>query len=60
MAEDDYEFMAPALFTQAIVDSFHACWGDHGYDAGDPIPPCMGYMLTAKENPYGTGEVDTL
>jgi hypothetical protein len=53
-------FMAPAIFTQALVDSFHAHWGIFGEIQGVPIPSCMGYMLAAEENPFGTGAVDIL
>jgi hypothetical protein len=60
MLEYQNSFMAPALFTPALVDSFHAHWGMFGNDLGDPIPPCMGYMLAAEENPFGTGAVDIL
>jgi len=60
MFENGDTFMAPALFTPALVDSFHAHWGIFGNDLGDPIPPCMGYMLAAEDNPFGTGAVDIL
>ena len=60
LVEFDDTFMAPALFAQALVDSFHAHWGIFGNDLGDPIPPCMGYMVSADENPFGTGPVDIL
>ena len=53
-------FMAPAVFTPAVVDSFHSHWGMFGEIQGVPIPPCMGYMLAAEENPFGTGAVDIL
>jgi len=60
------QFMAPAIFTPAIVQAFHDRWGGFGYDgasptsSGTPIPVCMGYMLSAAENPFGTGAVDCL
>jgi len=53
-------FLAPAIFTADVVDSFHARWGRFGDDGNIPVPPCMGYMLNADENPYGGGEVDIL
>ncbi|HEU5004569.1 MAG TPA: peptidoglycan DD-metalloendopeptidase family protein [Candidatus Saccharimonadales bacterium] len=60
------QFMAPAIFTPDIVQAFHDHWGDFGYDGngpnskGVPIPACMGYKLSAAENPFGTGAVDCL
>jgi len=53
-------FMAPALFTYAVVKQFHAKWSIFGYDDSDPIPVCMGYKLDADENPFGTGAVNLL
>jgi hypothetical protein len=48
--------MAPAIFTRDIVEPFHATWKDHfRNDGDDPMPPCMGYKVTAGENPFGTG-----
>lgn len=46
-------FLAPAIFTEALVDSFHARWGEFGNDGSVPMPSCMGYKLDADENPYG-------
>ncbi len=46
-------FMAPAIFSEALVDSFYARWDGFGSDGGTPMPSCMGYKLTADENPYG-------
>ena len=60
------QFMAPAIFTPAIVQAFHDKWGGFGYDGADanspgtPIPACMGYKLSAAENPFGTGALDCL
>lgn len=53
-------FMAPAIFTGAVVDGFSAKWGTFGSDGATAMPSCMGYMLDADENPYGTGAVDVL
>lgn len=53
-------FLAPAIFTSHVVDSFYGKWGCFAYDNQTPIPPCMGYMLEAEENPFGTGPVDVL
>src|SRR5712692_766686 len=46
-------FKAPAIFSEALVDSFYARWDGFGSDDGTPMPSCMGYKLTADENPYG-------
>jgi hypothetical protein len=53
-------FLAPAFFQGAVVDSFHARWGGFGKDGNTPVPSCMGYLLDADENPFGDGEVDIL
>ncbi len=53
-------FLAPAIFAGAVVDSFSARWGTFGGDGATTVPSCMGYMLDADENPYGTGAVDVL
>jgi len=61
MRTDGRDFMAPAVFTPDIVRRFHAKWDRRrGSDAGVPMPPCMGYRLGARENPFGTGPVDLL
>jgi hypothetical protein len=55
------EHMAPAIFTRDIVEPFHATWKDHfRNDGDDPMPPCMGYKVTAGENPFGTGPAQAL
>ena len=58
---------APAIFTGEIVEAFHARWGIFRFDfksskvEGDiEMPVGMGYKLSASQNPYGTGEVDTV
>jgi hypothetical protein len=53
-------FLAPAIFKSAIVDSFYTKWGIFAYDDTTQMPSCMGYMLDADENPFGTGNADTL
>ena len=53
-------FLAPAIFKSEAVDSFHARWGRFGSDGTTQVPPCMGYMLDADENPYGSGPADVL
>ena len=50
--------MAPAIFTQEIVDQFQSRWKEFGIDNGTAMPSCMGYMLGANENPFGTGAAD--
>ena len=54
------QFMAPAIFTDKINQQFHATWEDRGIDGDKRIPPCMGYRLSAPENPFGTGAKDEL
>jgi len=50
------QFQAPAIFDRKIVDGFHARWGSRrGSDGVVPIPACMGFLLLAPENPFGTG-----
>ena len=58
---------APAIFTDEIVQTFHERWGVFGIDfknsrvEGDiEMPVCMGYKLSASQNPYGTGPVEAL
>ena len=53
-------FLAPAVFTGAVVDAFFAHWGIFANDGPTPMPSCMGYMLDADENPYGNVQVDVL
>jgi hypothetical protein len=53
-------FLAPAIFDSSVVDSFYVRWAGFGMDGATAMPSCMGYMLDADENPYGTGPVDTL
>jgi hypothetical protein len=53
-------FLAPAVFTEAVVDAFFARWGTFANDGTTPMPSCMGYMLDADENPYGNVQVDVL
>lgn len=60
------QFMAPAIFDKQTVEQFYIHWGSYGRDGGGPnrqgvsIPACMGYRLTAAENPFGTGSTDCL
>jgi hypothetical protein len=45
--------VAPAIFTPAVLDAFHARWGNQGSDGGAAIPSCIGWLLTADESPFG-------
>jgi len=55
-------FMAPAIFTRAVAEQFHAKGGRfQRYAApGARMPTCLGYLLAEEENPFGTGAVDAL
>jgi len=62
-------FQAPAIFSEALVDSFFARWNTFANDTDGttsvPMPSCMGYMLDdnmldVHENPYGNFPVDVL
>jgi murein DD-endopeptidase MepM/ murein hydrolase activator NlpD len=53
-------FLAPAIFTDELVGSFHSRWNGFGRDGATSIPACMGYLLEAEENPFRTGAVDVL
>jgi hypothetical protein len=56
MVDGKNDFLAPAIFHQNIVKSFHEqCDGFRWSNDGKAIPPCMGYRIGAKENPFGTG-----
>ena len=65
---DGEEQQAPAIFTEEVVQRFHANWGIFKWDLkeccakpGDPgMPPCMGYKLAGSENPYSDSEVECL
>jgi len=61
MVDGKKGFLAPAIFTQEIIKRFHdRCHGFREYNDGIPIPPCMGYRLTAAENPFGSGAIEEL
>jgi hypothetical protein len=53
-------FMAPAIFSQAVVNRFHATWGSRGNDGSIAIPACMGYRLAPHENPFEHNAADKL
>lgn len=57
---DKNNFLAPAVFQGAVVDSFYVQWGQFANDGAARVPSCMGYMLDADENPFGNGAVDVL
>jgi hypothetical protein len=61
MLDGEQVFLAPAIFTQAIVQRFHdRCHGFQEHNDGISVPPCMGYRLKAEENPFGTGAIEEL
>jgi hypothetical protein len=59
---------APAIFSDEIVQAFHEKWGQFRFDleSGDPaggdtgMPACMGYKLTADENPFAANDSECL
>ena len=53
-------FFAPAIFSPDVVRQFHSKWDGFGRDDGTPMPPCMGYRISADENPFGSGEKERL
>jgi hypothetical protein len=53
-------FLAPAIFSGEIVESFHAHWNGFARDGGTLMPVCMGYLLEADENPFESRAVDVL
>ncbi len=54
-------FMTPSIFTDEIIREFHAKWeGRRALDGDVRVPPCMGYRISAKENPFGTGAKEEL
>ena len=53
-------FLAPAIFTDEIVAGFRAHWNGFGRDGATLMPACMGYLLDADENPFGTAAIDVL
>ena len=54
------QFQAPVIFERKIVEGFHARWGSRGRNGDQPIPACMGFLLSAPENPFGTGAKPSL
>ncbi len=49
---------APSIFSEAVVADFHSHFNDFTSAGDDTFPPCMGYMLAADENAFGTGAID--
>jgi hypothetical protein len=61
MVDGKKGFLAPAIFTQEIVQRFHdRCDGFRERNDGIAMPPRMGYRLKAEENPFGTGPIEEL
>ena len=63
--------IVPAIFTEEIVQDFHSRWGlgkgeseqwrkNYLMDGDVKIPACMGYKISAEENPFGTGPLECL
>ena len=56
-----HTFQSPSIFDRLIVTRFHDTWDDRrGSDAGQRMPPCMGYKLAPSENPFERKAVDAL
>lgn len=54
-------FMSPSIFNSSVVNRFFNHWGYGGTDGGTPIAqPCMGYKISAPQNPFGTGAKEYL
>ena len=53
-------FYAPAIFTDEVVESARATWGEFGIQQGTEIPVCMGWKLAAEENPFTSEAVECL
>ncbi len=53
-------FLAPAIFSPEVVRQFHAKWAGFGRDGGTEMPPCMGYRISAEENPFESGAKERL
>ena len=54
------QFMAPTIFSKEVTEAFHKRWGKIAQRYPEALPACMGYKLTAEENPFGTGATDLL
>lgn len=52
---------SPSLFSLEAVQQLAARFGDRGgTENGVALPACIGYKVSAAENPFGTGAVDCL
>jgi hypothetical protein len=59
---------APAIFTDQIVQDFHARFGIFAFDRGQgghssqdvAMPACMGYKLERSENPFSSNPTECL
>lgn len=52
---------SPSIFTPEAVQQLAARFADRGgMEDGVPLPPCIGYRISAAENPFGTGAADCL
>lgn len=52
---------SPSIFTRDQVEAFAAKFGDRGgFESGVRLPACIGYKVSAEENPFGTGASDCL
>jgi len=54
------QFIAPTIFTKEVTEAFHKRWGKMTERYAKELPACMGYKLSAEENPFGTGAIDLL
>ena len=63
--------IVPAIFTEEIVQDFHSRWRlgkgeseqwrkNYLMDGDVKIPACMGYKISAEENPFETGPLECL
>jgi hypothetical protein len=43
-----------------VTEAFHKRWGKMTERYTEELPACMGYKLSAEENPFGTGAKDLL
>jgi hypothetical protein len=53
-------FLAPAIFSDKVVEDFHAHWNGFGRDGTASMPACMGHLLDADENPFEKRAIDVL
>lgn len=52
---------SPSIFGPGAVGELSAKFGDRGgMQDGVPLPACIGYKISAAENPFGTGARDCL